>query len=82
MGRQNGCAPGVVAPRGLVAEQCQETGPPKEALERVLRESRLPRSSAIYGRLARRVSLRRCEEESFQRFCERLRFWFPKAPEP
>jgi len=55
---------------------------PKEALERVLRESRLPRSSAIYGRLARRVGLRRCEDESFQRFCGRLRSWFPEAPEP
>lgn len=55
---------------------------PKETLEWVLRKNRLQRSSAIYGRLARRVGLRRCEEESFQKLCQRLRIWFPNDPEP
>ncbi len=53
---------------------------PKEALESVLREVRVPRSAAIYGRLARRVGLRQCEDPSFHRFCEILRTWFPAAP--
>lgn len=53
---------------------------PKEALEKVLREVRIPRSAAIYGRLARRVGLRHCEDPSFHRFCEILRTWFPSDP--
>ncbi|HSK76644.1 MAG TPA: hypothetical protein VLQ45_09320 [Thermoanaerobaculia bacterium] len=52
-------------------------GKPKEALEKVLREVRLQRSSAIYGRLAKRVSLERCRDESFHRLCNLLRSWFP-----
>jgi hypothetical protein len=50
---------------------------PKEALERTLREVRIPRSSAIYGRLARRVGLRQCQDPSFHRLLEILRTWFP-----
>lgn len=51
---------------------------PKEALESVLREVRVPRSASIYGRLARRVGLRQCEDPSFHRFCDLLRSWFPQ----
>lgn len=54
---------------------------PKEAFERVLREVRLQRSSSIYGRLARTVGLRRCEDLSFRRFCDLLRSWFPAEPQ-
>lgn len=53
---------------------------PKEAFERVLREVRLQRSSSIYGRLARTVGLRRCEDPSFRRLCDLLRSWFPTGP--
>lgn len=52
---------------------------PKEALERVLTESRLPRSAAIYGNLARRVGLQRCTDESFVRLRKILQSWFPQT---
>jgi hypothetical protein len=50
---------------------------PKEALEKVLREVCLPRSAAIYGRLARRVSLERCGDLSFAQLLMIFRTWFP-----
>lgn len=53
---------------------------PKEALEKTLREVRVPRSSAIYGRLARRVGLRQCQDPSFHQLRDLLCSWFPAAP--
>ncbi|MFH0899902.1 MAG: hypothetical protein V2A73_04660 [Pseudomonadota bacterium] len=54
---------------------------PKEAVDRALRAVRIPRSSAIYGNLARLVSVARCTDDSFAKFCACLRQWFsPKAP--
>lgn len=50
---------------------------PKGAVESALRKVRLPRSSAIYRNLASSVSVDRCTDASFNRFCERLRAWFP-----
>jgi hypothetical protein len=52
---------------------------PKEAVERALRAVKIPRSSAIYRNLARRASVRRCTDDSFARFRERLGTWFPKG---
>jgi hypothetical protein len=50
---------------------------PKIAVERALYEVRIPRSSAIYGNLASRVSVERCTDASFARFRDVLRRWFP-----
>ena len=50
---------------------------PKDALERALREIRRPRSSALYERLGRRVSLRRCEDRAFNKLLTTLAAWFP-----
>lgn len=49
---------------------------PKSAVERVLRELRKPRSSAIYAQLARRVSLQRCTDPAFLKFRHIMREWF------
>jgi len=49
---------------------------PKEALEAALREPKLPRSSALYGRIAEKISLRRCTDDSFLRLREQLGLWF------
>ncbi len=49
---------------------------PKEALEAALRVARLPRSSAIYEAIARRISLRRCNDEAFVRLRRKLSEWF------
>jgi hypothetical protein len=57
--------PGVTKPRE-----------PKASLEEALREVRKPRSSAIYGELARSVSLRGHNEPAFLRLAGTLRKWF------
>ena len=49
---------------------------PKEALEAALRESRRPRSSAIYQYLARRVSLAGHTERAFVCLVKTLQRWF------
>jgi hypothetical protein len=53
---------------------------PKEAMEEVLRQTRIPRSSALYKELANKVSLRHCTDRAFCKLTETLRKWFP-APE-
>lgn len=59
--------------------QTGETKPsrPKEFLEEVLRRTRKRRSTVLYQQLAEKVSLRRCQDSSFRRFCEILQGWFP-----
>ncbi len=52
---------------------------PKNALERVLFERRIPRSSALYRKLAKRVGLQRCRDHAFHRLCSALQGWFPAA---
>lgn len=49
---------------------------PKRAVQWVLHRSRIPRSSSLYRKLASSVSLRGCEDRSFQRMIEILRGWF------
>lgn len=49
---------------------------PKSALEAALREVRKPRSSSIYGELARSVSLRGHTEPAFLRLVQALQRWF------
>lgn len=50
---------------------------PKETVLRVLRETGIPPSSSIYGKLATTVSVERCVDPAFGRLKERLRDWFP-----
>ncbi|WP_442978401.1 methylation-associated defense system protein MAD4 [Salinibacter sp.] len=50
---------------------------PKKAMEVALEQAGLPHSSSIFRDLAESVGLRQCEDESFQRFCQILREWFP-----
>ena len=49
---------------------------PKEAFEAALREARKPRSSSLYRQMAERVSLQRCEDESFLTFRNTMTNWF------
>jgi len=49
---------------------------PKEAVEAVLYECGVPRSSAIYQRLAETVSLQGCTDRAFAKFQSTLREWF------
>lgn len=51
---------------------------PKEALEAALRLPSQPRSSALYQRIAEKISLRRCNDSAFLRLRKQLTKWFPK----
>ncbi len=51
---------------------------PKEAMERALRQSQIPRSSSLYAELAGKVSLTRCTDVAFVRLKTTLQQWFPK----
>lgn len=50
---------------------------PKEALEEIIQIHRKPRSSALYFRIASKISLRRCEDPAFLRLTKQLKAWFP-----
>lgn len=59
------------------APQGTKPSRPKEAMEAALHQARVPRSSAIYADLARKVSVERCRDSSFCRLRDTLRQWFP-----
>jgi hypothetical protein len=50
---------------------------PKEALEALVPVHRQPRSSALYERITKRISLLHCRDEAFLRLRLALRTWFP-----
>lgn len=50
---------------------------PKEAAEWVLKQTRTPRSSAIYQKLAARISINGCSDPAFTDMHDQLRAWFP-----
>ncbi len=49
---------------------------PKEAIEVALKEKRIPRSSAIYKKIAETVNFDGCQESSFLKFKQILQNWF------
>ncbi len=49
---------------------------PKEALERVCRQLRLPRSASIYEQIAMRISLTKCTDSAFKKVRDTLQSWF------
>ena len=63
--------------KGLTFRSDGKPERPKEALEAVFIEARLPRSSANYEKIARQISLARCKDPAFLRLQETLRTWFP-----
>lgn len=50
---------------------------PKEAVEQALRRSKTPRSSSIYSKIARGISLSRCTDSAFLHLKANLQEWFP-----
>ena len=64
---------------GYWPENASKPPRPKEALQAVLRLTGQPRSSALYGTLAERVSLARCTDPAFLKLRNTLRNWFPAA---
>lgn len=63
--------------QGFLAAGQRKPPRPKEAFRAALRESRIRPSAALFGELARAVSLERCEDRSFIRLRQTLREWFP-----
>ena len=63
--------------RGFLFSDGGKPHRPKEALEALLRNRGLPRSSALYEQLTRRISLSRCRDAAFARLKLALREWFP-----
>jgi hypothetical protein len=63
--------------RGYLAPGQLKPHRPKEAVEKILRTVRLPRSSSLYNELARKVGLDRCIDPSFAKLRRLLREWFP-----
>ena len=54
---------------------------PKEALEAIVRVHRQARSSALYGKIAGKLSLKRCHDAAFVRMRTQLQLWFPPLVE-
>ena len=52
---------------------------PSKAFRAALRAANTRRSSSLYLKIARKVSLTRCKDEAFREFKEILRNWFPPA---
>ncbi len=63
---------------GFTFQTNQKPSRPKEALESALRLIRRPRSSALYQRIAEKISLRHCNDPCFHRLREQLVAWFSK----
>jgi hypothetical protein len=63
---------------GFAVEANGKPQRPKEALEATLRVPDLPRSSALYQRIAEKISLRRCADQAFIRLRSQLVTWFPR----
>lgn len=55
---------------------------PKEALEAIFPICRMPRSAAIYEKIATNISLARCEDAAFHRLRNQLQLWFPRSDTP
>lgn len=63
--------------RGLFPAKGTKPARPKEAMASALREARRPWSARLFEHLGQRVSVKRCEDESFARLLSILRNWFP-----
>lgn len=68
-----------LAAQGFWPEGQAKPTRPKEAVQAVLRVTGQPRSSALYGELAERVSLAKCTDQAFLKFRDLMRRWFPST---
>ena len=63
--------------KGFLSPGIVKPAHPKVALEILLSELRIPRSSSLFEQIARRQSLVSCQDRSFQKFRNTLQHWFP-----
>ncbi|GIW78772.1 MAG: hypothetical protein KatS3mg105_0579 [Gemmatales bacterium] len=64
---------------GFFQEGASKPERPKEAVEAVLRQVRVPRSSAIYESLAKKVGFSRCQDQAFEKLKNVLQEWFAET---
>lgn len=70
---------GWLRAQGFAFDANQKPTRPKEALAAALRVPGWPRSSAVFRRIAERISLQRCIDPAFIRLRNQLAAWFPKS---
>ncbi len=68
---------GILANVHLWPPESPKPEDPKKAVERLLGNKRIPRSSSIYRRIARSVSLVGCQDPAFRQLRQCLSQWFP-----
>jgi len=64
----------------FLAEEQTKPPKPKEAMEAALKQAKIPRSTAIYVKIAAKIDFENCVDETFLEFTNTLRGWFPPAP--
>ncbi len=62
---------------GLIAHGDLKPLRPKETMERVLRITNTPFSSSIHKKIAQKVTYKRCTDQAFLKFLNKLIEWFP-----
>lgn len=67
-----------LADNGWWPEEATKPPRPKEAAEWVLKQTRQPRSSAIYEKLAKHISISGCTDAAFLELRAALLQWFPQ----
>jgi hypothetical protein len=55
---------------------------PKDAVEKILKRTRTPRSSAIYRKIVEQVSVKGCEDSAFKALFTKLKEWFTPGIKP
>lgn len=70
-----------LANHGLWPVDADKPPRPKEAAEWVLKQTRQPRSSAIYQKLAEHISIKGCTDAAFGEMHAALQIWFPAEVE-
>lgn len=65
--------------KGLWDQNSPKPKMPKQALKMSLRKTSIPFSSSIYSEISQRVSLHKCQDQSFINLKNILRRWFPKV---
>lgn len=63
--------------KGLLDEHEAKPKDPKSALDAVLRQNKIPRSSSLFLQLAQKVSLKHCADPAFRKLAHTLQTWFP-----
>ena len=62
---------------GLWQQDKPKPDDPKAGIERVLRQTKMPRSSALYKSITREISVRTCVDPAFGKLQSTLQRWFP-----